>query len=165
MMKTNEAIFSKDLKSKKITVLRAFDAPVDQVWDAWTKSAILDQWWAPKPYKTETKTHEFKEGGLWLYCMVGPNNFRHWSVERYKVIEPKKLIINSCAFCDENGEAPTGPAMDYWKKTFTQTGNKTEVNVEINFDRESDMETFLKMGFEGGFTTCLNNLDEYLSAQ
>ena len=164
-MKTKETIFSKDLKNKKLTVLRAFDAPLDQVWDAWTKSEILDQWWAPKPYKTETKTHKFKEGGFWLYCMVGPDDFRHWSIERYKVIEPKKTIINSCTFCDENGKGPTKTAMDWWKKSFTQTGNQTEVIVEINFDNESDMESFLKIGFEDGFTAGLINLDEYLSAQ
>jgi uncharacterized protein YndB with AHSA1/START domain len=161
-MKTNEAIFSKDIKNKKILVVRAFNAPLDQVWDAWTKSEILDQWWAPKPYITETKTHEFKEGGLWLYCMVGPDNFQHWSVERYILIEPKKLIINSCAFCDENGVVAAGPAMDGWKKMFVQKDNQTEVNIEINFSKESDIEAFLKMGFSDGFTAGLKNLDEYL---
>jgi uncharacterized protein YndB with AHSA1/START domain len=164
-MATNQAVFSKDLENKKLTVVRAFNAPLDRVWDAWTKNEILDQWWGPKPYKVETKTQEFKEGGFWLYCMVGPDGSRHWSVERYKVIDPKKMIINSCAFCDEDGNASANPIAMDWKKVFTRKGGQTEVNVELKFNKESDMEALLKMGFEDGFTAGLNNLDEYLSAQ
>jgi uncharacterized protein YndB with AHSA1/START domain len=54
-MTKRETVFSKDLQNKKLTVVREFDAPLERVWEAWTKSEILDQWWAPKPYKTETK--------------------------------------------------------------------------------------------------------------
>jgi len=71
-MTKREAVFSKDLKTNKLTVIRSFDAPLELVWQAWTESEILDQWWAPKPYRAETKTMDFSEGGRWLYCMVGP---------------------------------------------------------------------------------------------
>jgi uncharacterized protein YndB with AHSA1/START domain len=163
-MKTKEAVFSKDLLNKKLTVIRAFDAPLAQVWDAWTKSEILDQWWAPKPYKMETRKQEFKEGGFWLYCMVGPTGDRHWSIERYQKIVPEKLITNVCSFCDEAGEALQGPPAHTWKKVFTEAGDETEVNVEISFNSEAGLESMLKMGFEGGFTAGLNNLDDYLAA-
>ena len=53
----------KDLPNKKITVTRHFNAPLDQVWKAWTESELLDQWWAPKPFKAETKFMDFKVGG------------------------------------------------------------------------------------------------------
>jgi uncharacterized protein YndB with AHSA1/START domain len=39
----------KDLDNKKMTITRGFNAPVADVWRAWTKSELLDQWWAPKP--------------------------------------------------------------------------------------------------------------------
>ena len=44
----------KDLDNKKMTITRGFDAPVADVWRAWTESELLDQWWAPKPWKAET---------------------------------------------------------------------------------------------------------------
>jgi uncharacterized protein YndB with AHSA1/START domain len=60
-MTKNETVFSKDLEKGNLTVVRAFDAPLEKVWKAWTTGGILDQWWAPKPYKAETKTMDFRE--------------------------------------------------------------------------------------------------------
>ena len=69
----------KDLDNKKMTITRSFDAPVSDVWRAWTESELLDQWWAPKPWKAETKSMDFRVGGYWLYAMVGPDNTKHWA--------------------------------------------------------------------------------------
>ena len=66
--------FSIDKEKTTINVKREFAAPKDIVWDAWTNPEILDLWWAPKPYKTITKSMEFKEGGTWFYGMVSPEN-------------------------------------------------------------------------------------------
>lgn len=65
---------------------------LDLVWDAWTKPEILDQWWAPKPYQTETKSMDFREGGMWLYAMVSPENEKHWCKNDYHKVEPKKIF-------------------------------------------------------------------------
>ncbi|SRR5258708_17067662 len=161
-MTKNEAVFSKDLQNKKLTVVRAFDAPIKQVWNAWTKSEILDHWWAPKPYNAETKTMDFREGGQWIYCMVGPEGDRTWCRVDYKTIEPYRSITSVDMFCDENGnETLDFPRMN-WKKEFSQTGSGTTVKVEITFAQTADMEMILKMGFQEGFTAGLGNLDHYL---
>jgi PhnB protein len=165
MITKRETVFSKDLENKRLIVVRAFDAPLERVWQAWTESEILDQWWAPKPYKAETKTMDFKEGGFWLYCMVGPEDYRAWCIENYKTIETRKRITNSVAFCDEQGNQNTDFPVMNWDKGFKATGNDTTVNIEIIFDKEADMETIIKMGFQEGFTAGLDNLDDYLSTK
>jgi uncharacterized protein YndB with AHSA1/START domain len=120
---------SKNAASKKITVVREFDAPVDQVWKAWTESSLLDQWWAPKPWKAETKSMDFREGGKWLYCMVGPDGTRSWCRVDFKTIDPQNNFTASDCFCDENGnETSELPGMD-WKNVFTETGSGTKVTV------------------------------------
>jgi uncharacterized protein YndB with AHSA1/START domain len=48
--------FVVDKSNNIITVKREFAAELPLVWDAYTKSEILDQWWAPKPWKARTKT-------------------------------------------------------------------------------------------------------------
>ncbi len=55
-----------------ILVTREFNSKLNLVWSAFTEPAILDQWWAPKPYITETKSMVFSVGGTWLYAMVAP---------------------------------------------------------------------------------------------
>lgn len=107
---------------------------------------------------------DFREGGRWLYCMVGPEDDRSWCRVDYKTIEPYKSITTSVMFCDEQGnENQDFPRMN-WKKEFAQTGSGTTVTVDITFDKTADMETIIKMGFEEGFTAALCNLDEYFAS-
>ena len=59
MANNNHTEIIKDLPNKKITITRNFDSQPEHVWRAWTESELLDQWWAPKPWRTETKTLDF----------------------------------------------------------------------------------------------------------
>ena len=113
MANTHPTEIIKDLENKKLKVTRYFDAEPPIVWRAWTESDLLDEWWAPHPWKTETKAMDFREGGAWLYYMVGPDNSRHGClVGFYKVTPQKSFSITSC-FCDENGKKnPDLPAMN-----------------------------------------------------
>ena len=164
-MTKKEAVFSKDLQKKKLTVVREFDAPLELVWKAWTDSEILDQWWAPKPYRSETKKMDFREGGVWQYCMVGPKGDRTWCRVDYKTIKLYESITSTDAFCNEEGKTNADfPTMN-WRKEFSETDDGTRVRVEIVFAKEADMETIIKMGFQEGFTAGLSNLDHYLSTQ
>ncbi len=163
-MTKNETVFSKDLEKKKLTVVRAFDASLERVWEAWTTSGILDQWWAPKPYKAETKTMNFSEGGRWIYCMVGPGGDRTWCRVDYKTIRPLKSITTTSMFSDEDGRENLEFPVMHWNKQFKETGETTTVTIDITFDRETDMEAILKMGFQEGFTMGLGNLDLYLGS-
>lgn len=162
-MTNHEAVFTKDTNNKKMTVVRTFNAPLQQVWDSWTQSEILDQWWAPKPWKAVTKSMDFREGGQWFYYMEGPEGERHYCKFTYKEIEPNNYYSGSDNFCDENGNVNTDFASMYWKVQFAGDGAATMVTVEINVDKAEDLETILKMGFKEGFTMGLNNLDEVLA--
>ena len=123
--------FKKDNSGKKVTVVRYFDAPVDQVWQAWTESELLDQWWAPKPWKTETNSMQFREGGFWQYAMVGPENERHLCRVDYKTIEPNKSFSGDDYFCDENWKLNKDMPLMHWKCDFTSEGSRTKVTVTI----------------------------------
>lgn len=163
MIANKEFVFQKDLANKKIHVVREFDAPLEQVWKAWTDAAILDQWWAPRPWKTETKSMDFREGGRWLYSMVGPDGERHYCLADYQKIVPNKSYAYIDAFCDENGhKGEDFPGM-HWYVEFKAAGKGTTVAIEISFTNEANFQKILEMGFEQGFTMALGNLDEVLA--
>ena len=158
-----ETIFTKDAANKKIIVEREFDAPLEVVWRAWTESDLLDQWWAPKPWKAKTKSMDFRDGGTWLYVMEGPEGERHWCRADFKNIVPQKTYTGDDAFCDENGNInPEFPSM-HWENEFSETDNGTKVRVEITFASEADLEKIIEMGFKEGFAAAHGNLDELLS--
>lgn len=165
MRDTNKMQITKDLRNKMVTVTRDFDATPEEVWRAWTESKYLDQWWAPKPWRAETKEMDFREGGHWFYAMVGPDNTRHWCKVDFNNIVAKKSFESSDAFCDENGNLNNDLPTMYWKNKFQKTESGTRVIVEISFASESDLNKIIEMGFEEGFTSALGNLDHLFSAQ
>jgi len=158
-----QTIVTKDSAGKKLVIVREFDATPEQVWKAWTESQLLDKWWAPKPWKAKTKTMEFRAGGSWLYCMVGPDGPGPWCRTDFKTINKPKNFTAIGAFCDENGIINQDfPAM-YWKNVFSKTSTGTKIEVELSFNAEADLEKILELGFKEGFTSALGNLDELLA--
>jgi uncharacterized glyoxalase superfamily protein PhnB/uncharacterized protein YndB with AHSA1/START domain len=155
----------KDSSGKKITVIREFAAEPALVWRAWTEHELLDKWWAPKPWRAETKHQDFKVGGYWLYAMVSPENERHWARADYTAIEPQKTFSVQDSFCDEEGNrtADAPPSMK-WRNSFNAKGDGTEVTVEIDFESEEGLKAIINMGFREGFTAAIGNLDDYLAA-
>jgi len=158
----NKVVFTKDLANKKLHVTREFAAPADKVWKAWTESELLDKWWAPKPWKAETKTMDFRLGGKWLYSMVSPEGERHWSNVDFLAIKPKQSFSTTCRFSDENGVANESTPAMHWAVEFHSTSTGAKVEVELTFDTTEGFEKIIQMGFEGGFTMGLNNLEELL---
>lgn len=161
-MSNHQMQISKDLPNKKLIVTRAFDADVKDVWRAWTEKEILDQWWAPKPYKAETKSLDFTVGGSWIYAMVSPEGEKQWVRVSFTDIQPLKSFSAYDAFADENGNPIPNPPGMKWHNQFIPTEDGCKVVVEITFASEADFNKILEMGFESGFEIGLNNLEEYL---
>jgi uncharacterized protein YndB with AHSA1/START domain len=165
MIIEKQTLISKDLANKKLMVEREFDAPLHDVWRAWTESDLLDLWWAPKPWKAETKSMDFREGGRWLYAMVGPDGTRMFSCVDFQNIDPNQGFIAEDGFCDEQGNLNEALPKMNWKTLFTETDTGTKVEVEIAFSSVADLEKIIQMGFKEGFTAALSNLDELLQNQ
>lgn len=154
--------FSVNKENKTIVITREFAADVPLVWRAWTEPELLDQWWGPQPWRAETKTMDFTEGGYWLYAMVGPEGERHWAKASYITISPEKSFTAKDAFCDENGTINIDFPQNVWENVFTGASGHTTVNITLQFDKLEDLEQTIAMGFKEGFTIGLNQLDELL---
>lgn len=157
--------FSVNKEAKTITVKRDFAATLDLVWAAWTKPELLDQWWAPKPYRTETKTMDFREGGSWFYAMIAPDNTPHWCRADYSKIDPMKSFSALDAFCDEQGNINHDFPRSNWTNSFSENNQTTSVNIVISYKELSDLEKIIEMGFKEGFAMALGNLDQYIESQ
>jgi uncharacterized protein YndB with AHSA1/START domain len=160
----NKATFTKDLENKRITVEREFNAPRERVWKAWTDVTELEKWWAPKPYKAVTESFEFREGGHWHYYMLSPEGEKSWCFVGYESIDAENSFSVDNGFADEKGNPdPNMPNM-HWRTEFVDADGKTKVTATITFASQAEMQKIIDMGFEGGFTMGLNQLDETLSS-
>lgn len=157
--------FTVNKEKNSIHVQREFAADLDLVWDAWTKPELLDQWWAPKPFKAVTKSMDFRVGGCWLYYMLSPKDEKFWCRVDYNKIEVKKRYAARDGFCDENGNVnPEFPRSD-WNNVFNANAETTTVNVTIQYEKLADLEKIISMGFKEGLTMAMGNLDQYIEAQ
>ncbi len=154
---------TKDLANKRISFVREFDAPLEQVWHAWTEASILDLWWAPRPWKAITKTMDFREGGHWLYNMMGPDGTGQFCRVDFKKIVPNKSFSTVDSFCDENGKLNASFPQSNWNIEFIETSEGTTVKIDLSFASEADLQKILEMGFEQGFAMGLSNLEELLA--
>ncbi len=154
--------FIVDKENNTIHIRREFDAGIELVWQAWTTAELLDQWWGPKPWRAETKTMDFREGGFWLYAMVGPEGERHWSKASYITIVKEKSFTQTDGFCDENGTMNPEFPQNLLENSFSQQGNKVQVDMLLTFDTLADLETIITTGFKEGMTTDFHQLDELL---
>jgi uncharacterized protein YndB with AHSA1/START domain len=155
--------FVVDKENNSITVKREFAADSSLVWDAYTKSEILDQWWAPRPWKARTKSMDFKEGGHWHYAMVGPEGEEHWAWADYKNIEPQHKFTGLDAFADAEGNINEAMPQSQWNVTFTEKGNDlTFVEFAITYGDLAQLEATIQMGFKEGLSMAMEGLDELL---
>ena len=165
-MKTNLLMnFTVDKENSTVNVKREFRAPITNVWAAWTEPEILDQWWAPAPWKSRTKSMDFKEGGQRIYAMIGPAGEEHWALADYKSITPKTNFKYLDAFCDSEGNLNHDFPRSDWDVTFSEEGNSTFVEVVIKHDKLSDLEMIIEMGFKEGFTIAMEGLDEIFKSK
>jgi len=154
--------FTVNKDNNTIHVEREFAGDLETVWDCWTRPELLDQWWAPKPYRTQTKSMDFREGGSWLYAMISPENIAHWCRADYQSIDLHKSFSGLDAFCDEKGQINTEFPRSLWNNRFSTGAGVTRVNITIQHKTLADVEKIISMGFKEGFTMALENLDQYL---
>ncbi|MDE3251054.1 MAG: SRPBCC domain-containing protein [Bacteroidota bacterium] len=155
-----EFVVSKE--DQTIVIKREFDADLALVWEAWTTPSILEQWVAPKPWRAETISMDFREGGFWHYAMVGPNNEKHFSRYDYQLIEPLKQIKELRAFSDEKGNVSAQFPRTNCINLFVENNGKTIVTVTAQYGSPEVLEYMVTHGFKEGVGASFENLDQLL---
>lgn len=160
----SEIIFSKDSEAG-IYVMKVYNADVTTLWDHFTKPELLDQWWAPKPWKCETEKMDFRQNGTWLYAMKGPAGEKHFAIVGFGEIMPHRSIASTDAFADDKGMVRTDLPQTSWLIGFTGIEEGTRMTFNLNFNSAEEMNKILEMGFEEGFKMGLNQLEDLLSKE
>ncbi|OGO29463.1 MAG: ATPase [Chloroflexi bacterium RBG_16_54_11] len=126
-----------DGRSLKIT--RVFNAPINRVWQRWTKPDEFMCWWGPKDYTAPYAKLDVRPGGKYLASMRSPDGKEYWSTGTYReIVEPNRIVYTD-SFADEYGNVV--PASYYGmganmprelevEVTFEDIGGKTRLTLE-----------------------------------
>ena len=78
---------------RELVITRTLNAPVELVWETWTKPEHIANWWGPDGFTNTILVMDVRPGGEWDFVMHGPDgtDFKNRSI--YKEIIPLKKIV------------------------------------------------------------------------
>lgn len=154
--------FIVDKNRNSMTIRRVFKAGRQLVWDCHTRSEYLDQWFAPKPMTTKTKSMDFREGGHWHFAMIMPDGTEYWVRMDYQTIRPNDGYHLLDGFSDSSGALDPAMPLASWDITFSDAPGGTLVRNIVTYASAEDLEKVMAMGMQEGMTSTLERLDELL---
>ena len=144
------------MNDREILITREFEAPPQQVFDAWAIPESIGQWWGPDGFTTTTHSMDFKPGGIWNYTMHGPDgkDYPNW-VHYTEIVEPDRIVY-------EHGGELGEPAHFRVIVKFENLDGKTRITHRMVFPSKIARDNTVEFGaLEGGKQT-LNRLADYL---
>jgi uncharacterized protein YndB with AHSA1/START domain len=150
-----------------LRVERTFDAPAEDVFDAWTNPEVLKRWWSVGPtWNTPTVEVDLRVGGSYRLSMENPESgARYTVIGEYREVDSPKRLVYTWAWESEGGQAGDAPASDphvsLVSVQFLQEGEQTKVVLEHAglASQESAVQ------HEAGWIGCLENLDARIFAE
>ena len=129
------------------------DAPLEFVWEVWTKPEHIKNWWGPNGFTNTITKMEVKNGGEWIFTMHGPDgkDYPNKTIFR-EVVKHKKLVHEHLA--------PKFIAII----DFESRGNKTFLNWHKLYDTKKLFE-LVEKNYQTieGFKQTVERLENYLS--
>ena len=141
--------------NRTISLNRTFNAPIELVWEAWTQSEHIAEWWSPKGIKTKVVEHNFKVGGKWKYIMPMPNGQEFIAEGEYTEIVKFKKIVSSANF------RPMTEGVEI-QSLFKANGNKTDFTFNVVHPTEEYKIKQEKMGIMNGWGSVFERLNTLL---
>lgn len=80
-------------KDRELILSRKLNAPVELVWEVWTKPEHIANWWGPNGFTNTIHTMDVRPGGEWDLIMHGPDGTDYKNKSIFKEVVPFKKIV------------------------------------------------------------------------
>ena len=153
-----------DLADRTLVVERTFNAPRDLVWQAWTAPKHIEKWWGPHGWATTVYKMDVRPGGVWHYCMRGPEDAESWGLGTYSEVNAPGRLSYDDAFSDKDGNiSPNMPVTSIVLDFIEQDGKTRLVSTSV-FDSPETLESLKGMGMMEGLNETWDRLQEHVEA-
>jgi uncharacterized protein YndB with AHSA1/START domain len=151
-----------------LVVARAFDAPRDLVFRAWTEAERLKRWWGPRDFTMPYCEIDLRPGGIFLRCMRSPEGRDLWVTGVFREVVASERLVFTDSFADAGGNVvpaehyglePGLPLERLVTVTFEEHAGSTTVTVRHAGLLPGAERDLVRHGWAGG----LNSLAEYLA--
>ncbi len=155
---------------------RTFRAPIETLYDLWTKPEHVTHWLAPTGVEMEFVRADIRPGGKSFFRMFDAGQtFEFFGLIEYvEMSRPLKLVYQQ-QFADASGKVSRHPHAPTWPETMLTTvafasEGPNETRVTVNWEisgtaTREELEAFIQErgGMTQGWTGSFDKLEEYLS--
>jgi uncharacterized protein YndB with AHSA1/START domain len=141
--------------TREVTLTRVLDAPRELVWQAWTESKRMAQWWGPHHFTNPVCEIDARPGGKWLIHMKAPDGAVYPMTGTFTAVEkPARLVFKAHA------EALDGTQYleSVTEVTFEDEGGRTRLTVKANAKGLHPMAPQMLAGMDAGWSQSLERL-------
>ncbi|WP_214227798.1 SRPBCC family protein [Pedobacter sp. B4-66] len=140
-------------ENREIRMTRTFKAPIDLMWEVWTKPEHIVNWWGPNGFTNTIHKMDVEEGGEWKLTMHGPDGTDYANRSIFKEI----ILFKKIVFEHFNPHFIT-------TVLFESEGEETKIDWSLLFDTAEMRETVVKAHkADEGQKQNLDKLEKYLS--
>ena len=144
---------------RDLELSRLLRAPRAKVWRAWSDPILLAQWWCPKPWKTEVKAFEFRNGGAFHTYMTGPEGGVSDNPGCFLDVTPMSRIVSTSMLT--GGWRPHSPWLAMTAIfTLADEDGGTRFIARAMHTSQADSDKHREMGFEHGWGIMIAQLEQ-----
>jgi uncharacterized protein YndB with AHSA1/START domain len=145
----------RNTKDRELLLTRPLNAPVELVWEVWTKPEHIANWWGPNGFTNTISKMDIQAGGEWNLVMHGPDGTDYVNKSTFKEVIPFEKIsyehFNPHFIATINFEAQ---------------GDKTLLTWHMLFDSEEILQAIVKAhNAAEGLKQNVEKLSMYLANQ
>ena len=78
---------------RELLLTRTLNAPVELVWEVWSKPEHIAKWWGPTGFTNTISIMDFQPGGKWNLVMHGPDGVDYPNESTFVEVVPNKKIV------------------------------------------------------------------------
>ncbi|MEL6276829.1 MAG: SRPBCC domain-containing protein [Bacteroidota bacterium] len=145
-----------ELEKRTYTIKRTFKAPIQLVWEAWTKAEHITNWWGPPGMEITVVKHDFHVGGEWEYHMLMPNGKTFLSEGVYVEIEAPNKLVTTANF------RPMTEGVEL-HISLVEEGDLTHFTFNVVHPTEAYCKQQWNMGAQNGWGSVFDRLENLLS--
>ena len=138
---------------RELKISRILNAPIELVWEVWTKPEHLKNWWGPNGFTNTITKMQVESGGEWDLVMHGPDGTDYKNKSVFKeIIKHKKIVY-------EHVSSPKFLAT----VEFESRGNTTLLSWHMLFEtKEQFIQTVKTFKADEGLKQNIEKLNEYV---
>ncbi len=150
---------SSGLKPEPLIVSRAFPAPRELVFKAWSRADHIKRWFSPEGCSVPEAEVDFRTGGAFIVCMRLPDGVDHWARGTFLEISPPERLVLSIGVEVEGVRRFTA----HTAVTFEVEGAGTRMTVRQSYEFDDPAFVGAAAGASDGWRTTLDKLEQELA--